>query len=141
MNGTYLTHEALTGGMMIGLAASLLFLLNGKIAGISGIVGGLFNSARQDKFWSIAFIAGLIGGGILTPVLLGKALEPVFVTSWWMTIIAGFLVGFGTRLGSGCTSGHGVCGLARFSSRSLCSTVIFISVAVITVYIVRHVIG
>jgi hypothetical protein len=131
----------LGGGMLIGLGAALLLLFNGKIAGISGILGSLLTPANAERFWRMAFVVGVLAGGFLTPVLTGRALNTEIASPWWLTIVAGLLVGFGTRLGNGCTSGHGVCGLARLSPRSLVATLTFIGTAMLTVFIVRHVMG
>ena len=131
--------SAAIGGALIGLAAALLILSTGRIAGISGIVGGLIGWNVPDRDWRIAFIVGLI----LAPLsgsLLGYAVaEPQMPASWAVIVIAGLLVGFGTRLGGGCTSGHGVCGVARLSPRSLTATAVFMAVAIIVVAITRHV--
>ena len=129
----------LAGGALIGLAAALLMLLTGRVAGVSGIASGLFMAGTDDRNWRIAFIAGLI----LAPILSGLTGYPLPVprmpASWLPVMIAGLLVGFGSRLGSGCTSGHGVCGVARLSPRSLAATAIFVLAAMITVAIMRHV--
>ena len=131
--------SAAIGGALIGLAAALLMLSTGRIAGISGIVGGLIGWNVPDRDWRIAFIVGLI----LAPLsggLVGYAVaEPQMPASWAVIVIAGLLVGFGTRLGGGCTSGHGVCGVARLSPRSLTATAVFMVVAIIVVAITRHV--
>ncbi|HET9917904.1 MAG TPA: YeeE/YedE family protein [Candidatus Binatia bacterium] len=129
----------LVGGLLIGLAATLLLLINGRIAGISGILGGLIlpNSA-SDRLWRAIFILGLICGAVIYAWLRGP-LPLQQQAGNAVLVLAGLLVGFGTRLGSGCTSGHGVCGLARRSPRSLAATATFIACAVLTVYIVRHV--
>jgi uncharacterized membrane protein YedE/YeeE len=132
---------ALLGGALIGLASALLMLLLGRIAGISGIVAGCFDGVGRDKGWRIAFIIGLIA-----PPLIGSAagfhvLPPQMPTSWMLIAVAGLLTGFGTRLGGGCTSGHGVCGIARLSTRSIAATMIFMISAVIVVAIMRHGIG
>jgi uncharacterized protein len=133
--------SAAIGGAMIGLAAALLMLSTGRIAGISGIVGGLIGWNVPDRDWRIAFIVGLI----LAPLsgsLVGYAVaEPQMPASWAVIVIAGLLVGFGTRLGGGCTSGHGICGVARLSPRSLTATAVFMVVAIIVVAITRHVLG
>jgi uncharacterized membrane protein YedE/YeeE len=130
--------SALLGGALIGLASTLLMLLTGRIAGISGILGGTLTPAVPDKGWRLAFIAGLI----VTPVLgslLGYPLPPPEMPSNWLVIVAaGLLVGFGARLGGGCTSGHGVCGIARLSARSITATLIFMASAMVVVAIVRH---
>ena len=133
--------SALAGGLLIGASAALLLLLNGRIAGISGILGGLLPPRSGDIVWRAAFIAGLV----LAPVLyaaLGSSLPPVSVaTSPALLAVAGLLVGFGARLGAGCTSGHGVCGIGRGSPRSLVATAVFIIVAIATVFVTRHVAG
>lgn len=131
---------ALAGGLLIGLSAALFLLLNGRIAGISGILGGLLIPSRNDIGWRVAFLAGLIGAPIVwalagnLPAIEVKAGYPALV-------IAGLLVGIGTRYASGCTSGHGVCGLSRLSLRSLAATLSFMALGFITVFIIRHVIG
>jgi uncharacterized membrane protein YedE/YeeE len=131
--------SAAIGGALIGLAAVLLMIATGRIAGISGIFGGLIN--MPDRGWRLAFIAGLILAP-LTGTLAGYALaEPQMPASWAVVVIAGLLVGFGTRLGGGCTSGHGVCGVARLSPRSITATAIFMVVAVVVVAITRHAVG
>jgi hypothetical protein len=132
--------SAAIGGGLIGLSAVLLMLLTGRIAGISGIFGGLLDLS-EDKDWRIAFIAGLI----LAPLIagwIGYAMPPTKLPAGWTVIIAaGLLVGFGTRLGGGCTSGHGICGVARLSVRSIAATVIFMLAAIVTVAVTRHVFG
>jgi uncharacterized membrane protein YedE/YeeE len=128
---------ALAGGILIGLSAALFLLLNGRIAGISGIVGGLLRPAGGDIAWRLAFILGLA----VTPFLLGAVapLPGIRVDAGLGTLIAaGLLVGLGTRYGSGCTSGHGVCGVARGSARSLAATALFMCAGFATVYIARH---
>ena len=124
---------SLIGGLLIGLAAAGLALLNGRIAGISGIVAGLLKPERGEWPWRLAFVVGLLASTLLMarPTIRIEANTPTL-------IVAGLLVGFGTRLGSGCTSGHGVCGLSRLSLRSLAATGIFMASAVVTVFIVRH---
>lgn len=131
---------SLAGGMLIGLAASMFILLNGRIAGISGIIGGLLHPAKGDVLWRVAFIAGLI----VAPLVYATAftLPPVEVNAnAAMIIIAGLLVGVGTRYGSGCTSGHGVCGLSRRSPRSLVATLSFMASGFLTVFVTRHLLG
>ncbi|QJD57494.1 YeeE/YedE family protein [Pseudomonas sp. gcc21] len=131
---------SLAGGMLIGSAAAMFILLNGRIAGISGIVGGLLRPAKGDVFWRVAFIVGLV----LAPLLYQSAftLPAVEVkASVAVLIAAGLLVGVGTRYGSGCTSGHGVCGLGRRSPRSLVATLAFMASGFLTVFIVRHLIS
>lgn len=128
---------ALAGGMLIGLAAALLILFNGRIAGISGILGGLLRPRRGDLGWRIAFLAGLVA----TPLLyrLWQALPAVRIDAGTPAlIVAGLLVGVGVRYGAGCTSGHGVCGLSRLSPRSLAATCAFMAAGFLTVYLLRH---
>jgi uncharacterized protein len=133
--------SAAIGGALIGLSAVLLMLLTGRIAGISGIFAGLLNSASSDKGWRIAFIAGLV----LAPLFagwIGDAMPtPQLPSNWTVIIAGGLLVGFGARLGGGCTSGHGICGVARLSVRSVAATATFMLTAVATVAITRHVLG
>lgn len=132
--------SALVGGMMVGLAAASFLLLNGRIAGISGILGGLLSPASGDIRWRVAFIAGLIGAPALWKLF--TQLPPIEIEAGYPAlIVAGLLVGIGTRYGSGCTSGHGVCGLSRFSPRSLVATFSFMLAGFVTVFIVRHVLG
>jgi len=128
---------ALAGGVMIGLAAALLLLFNGRIAGISGIVGGLLPSVKGDRSWRLAFLLGLV----TAPLVYGlfHALPQARIDAGYPTLaIAGLLVGLGTRYGAGCTSGHGVCGLSRRSPRSAVATVAFMAAGFATVYVVRH---
>lgn len=133
--------SAAIGGALIGLSAVLLMMSTGRIAGISGIFSGLLNWRGEDKGWRIAFLAGLI----LTPVLAGVIgygmAQPGLPSNWAVIIVAGLLVGFGTRLGGGCTSGHGICGIARISPRSVTATIVFMVMAIVTVAITRHVVG
>ncbi|MDR0770793.1 MAG: YeeE/YedE family protein [Burkholderiales bacterium] len=128
------------GGMLIGLAASLLVLFNGRIAGISGIVGNLFASPKKQEAWRWFFVAGLLLSAVLYKFSVGYP-PAQYPSSGWVLIVAGLLVGFGARLGSGCTSGHGICGLSRLSRRSLAATLVFMTTAATTVYITRHLIG
>jgi len=124
---------AFLGGLLIGSAALLLLFLNGRILGVSGIIGGLFNLPSRLEPWRSAFIGGLLLGGLLIRWLRPEALENSLGISTTQLILAGILVGWGTRLGSGCTSGHGVCGVSRFSPRSLIATGIFMVFGMITV--------
>ena len=133
--------SALLGGAMIGLAASGLLLLNGRIAGISGILGGSLEGPKDDLLWRILFLTGLVVGPWLVTAVGGRFPEIVMQAPLFILVVAGVLVGFGTRLGKGCTSGHGVCGVARASPRSIVATVIFFSAAAITVFITHHVLG
>lgn len=131
---------SLAGGLLIGLAAAMFLLFNGRIAGISGILGGLLQWPTGDLAWRIAFLLGLVGA----PLVYGlfAPLPTVQVDAGAITLVAaGLLVGIGTRYGSGCTSGHGVCGLSRRSPRSLVATGAFMVAGFLTVFIVRHVIG
>jgi uncharacterized membrane protein YedE/YeeE len=130
--------SALLGGALIGLASVLLMMLTGRIAGISGIFGGCLTLVIGDKVWRLAFIAGLILAPFASGLLGYPVPTPQMPTSWAMIAIAGCLVGFGTRLGGGCTSGHGVCGIARLSVRSIVATAIFITSAIVVVSIMRH---
>jgi len=131
---SFTPFSGLLGGMLIGLSAALLLWGNGRVAGISGILGGI---RRGDALWRIAFLLAMGAGGMTTVGLLDKPL-PAPDASPLLLISAGLLVGFGTRLGSGCTSGHGVCGLARFSIRSLVAVMVFMATAMLTVFLVRH---
>ncbi len=129
----------LGGGLLIGAAAALLIVANGSIAGISGIVGGLLKRWDGSAAWRLAFLAGLLLGGVAAASWGGFPLGPGLDRPLPLLAVAGLLVGFGTRLGSGCTSGHGVCGLARLSPRSLVATLTFMGTAALTVFIMRHV--
>jgi len=134
-------YSALIGGALIGLAAALLLWLNGRIAGVSGIAAGLIAPARGELAWRAAFVLGLVTGAAVYR-LAGGPLEAIAITPSWPVLVAGgLLVGFGTRIGNGCTSGHGVCGLARLSLRSLAATTVFLGFGIATVFVVRHVIG
>lgn len=126
--------SGLPGGMLIGLSAALLLWGNGRVAGISGIIGGI---RRGDVLWRVAFLLAMGAGGMITLDLLDKPVPAPEGSSLLLTS-AGLLVGFGTRFGSGCTSGHGVCGLARFSVRSLVAVVVFMATAMLTVFIIRR---
>lgn len=129
--------SALIGGALIGLASVLLMLFNGRIAGISGIVAGSFFGTPQESLWRWWFLGGLVAGPLLVWTVSGE--KPAFVmeAGWLTIVIGGLLVGFGTRLGSGCTSGHGVCGLARLSGRSLIAVLLFMGFGMLTVAAVR----
>lgn len=125
---------ALIGGVLIGLSATLLLRFNGKIAGISGILeGGLFEAKKKENHWKFIFLLGLLAGGALLFLFYPNALVNTFDQSLFFTALGGLLVGFGTRLGSGCTSGHGVCGVSRLSLRSIVATITFIGAGVIAV--------
>jgi uncharacterized membrane protein YedE/YeeE len=128
---------ALIGGVLIGLAATLLLWSIGRIAGISGIVNGIGSASRGDRGWRIAFVIGMMGAGALALQFV-PAPPRIQTGATPLLLIAGFLVGFGTRMGNGCTSGHGVCGLGRMSWRSLAAVLTFMSTGVATVYLMRH---
>lgn len=132
---------ALFGGVLIGLSASAMLLLDGKIAGISGILAGVTRPVKGDTLWRICFLAGLLTGGLLLRVLLPGAFDFGIIRPFPMLMMAGLLVGFGTRLGSGCTSGHGICGVSRLSMRSIVATVTFIFTGALVVYLVNHLMG
>ena len=136
--------SAAIGGALIGLSAALLWVAMGRIAGISGILGGLIGgmgtTRSREITWRLAFLAGLIAAPLLYR-LGGTLPEPSVTTAPGLLIAAGLLVGIGTRMGSGCTSGHGVCGLARLSPRSLAATALFMGSAAVTVFVARHLIG
>jgi uncharacterized protein len=130
---------SLLGGILIGLSASAMLLLDGKIAGISGIVAGLLHPTRGETAWRACFVGGLLAGGLLLRLVLPQAFAFGIVRSWPALVLAGLLVGFGTRMGNGCTSGHGVCGVSRLSARSMVATATFIATGALTVLIVNHV--
>lgn len=134
---------SLLGGVLIGLSATLLLVLNGRIAGISGILGGLLEPAGNERGWRLAFLGGLLGGGLLIQAVQPAAFGtgPVLGSGTALIVAAGLLVGFGTRLGSGCTSGHGICGMGRGSKRSIVATLTFMATAIVTVFVLRSVTG
>jgi len=133
--------SAAIGGALIGLAAALLMLLAGRVAGISGILSGCLARGNGDRAWRLAFLGGLILAP-LTGAVVGYGLAaPQMPASYGVTVAAGLLVGFGTRLGGGCTSGHGVCGIARLSPRSITATAVFMTTAILVVTFTRHVLG
>ena len=130
--------SALLGGLLIGIASALLMVLNGRVAGISGILGGALAGSVADTAWRLAFLAGLIAAPILM-IGVGRSVpKPQMPAGWLVVVAAGLLVGFGARLGGGCTSGHGVCGIARLSARSIAATLIFMASAIVVVAITRH---
>jgi uncharacterized protein len=131
---------SLAGGVIIGISAAMFVLLNGRIAGISGVLGGLLKPVRGDISWRVAFIAGLLGAPLLY-ALFTELPRPQIDAGYAGLVAAGLLVGVGTRYGSGCTSGHGVCGISRFSPRSLVATAAFMLAGFVTVFIARHLIG
>jgi len=128
---------ALAGGVLLGLASALFVLLNGRILGISGIVGGLLRPRAGDIGWRLAFVLGMLVAPGLYWLVVGPT-QPRIDATWGMVVIAGLLVGVGTRYGSGCTSGHGVCGLSRMSPRSLVATLAFMGAGFVTVFLIRH---
>lgn len=129
--------NALLGGSIIGVSVSLMLLWNGRVTGISGIINGILTPAKGDTAWRGLFVVGLLTGGLVLKVLNPATFSGTLETDTWTTVVAGLLVGFGTILGSGCTSGHGVCGISRMSPRSLVSTATFISAGVVAVALFR----
>jgi uncharacterized protein len=131
---------AAAGGVLIGIASAMFILINGRIAGISGVLGGLLKPVRGDISWRVAFIAGLIGAPVLHALF--TQLPPMQIDAGFgALVLAGLLVGVGTRYGSGCTSGHGVCGISRLSPRSLVATAAFMAAGFVTVFVLRHLVG
>jgi uncharacterized membrane protein YedE/YeeE len=133
--------SGLLGGALIGLAAAALMVLTGRLAGVSGILGGLLQARPADQGWRIAFVAGLIAAPLIAALAGAPLPRPAMTSSLALVAVAGLLVGFGSRMGNGCTSGHGVCGIARFSVRSIAATAVFMASAIVTVAIVRHGLG
>ncbi|MEQ8231070.1 MAG: YeeE/YedE family protein [Gammaproteobacteria bacterium] len=132
---------ALAGGALIGIAAVAMLALTGRVLGVSGIAAGLIAPRSSDRGARALFLAGMLTGGVLVGRLLPQALPGAITSSTLWLVVAGLLVGFGTRLGGGCTSGHGVCGISRLSPRSITATLVFMAVAMVTVFVTRHVIG
>ncbi len=128
--------SALAGGVLIGVASVWLLAANGRIAGVSGILHGLFAQPPGDRVWRAAFIAGLVVAGIAWQLFFPSTQNPMH---WGWLALAGLLVGFGTRVGGGCTSGHGVCGLGRFSLRSLVAVAVFMAAGMAATFVMRHV--
>jgi len=128
---------SLAGGIVLGLASALFILFNGRVLGISGIVGGLLWPKTRDIVWRLSFLLGMLVAPSLYVAFIGP-MQATIDASWAMVIVAGLLVGVGTRYGSGCTSGHGVCGLSRMSPRSLVATLSFMAAGFITVFLLRH---
>jgi len=135
--GHFTPWSSFAGGVLIGVAAAMLVLLNGRVAGISGIVGALFAPPRGDIAWRVAFILGLLTAP-LAFAIVGKTIAPRIDAGLGTLVLAGLLVGVGTSYGSGCTSGHGVCGLSRLSPRSLVATLAFMAAGAATVFVMRH---
>lgn len=130
---------SLIGGLIIGLAVSVMLITSGRVTGISGIIYGILNPKKGDVAWRVYFIGGLILGGLVYKFFsVNQTSEIFFKPFHWTTAIAGLLVGYGTVLGSGCTSGHGVCGISRMSIRSLIATLLFIFTGIATVWMVKH---
>lgn len=135
--------SAALGGVLIGLSAVMLMAFNGRIAGIAGIVGGLLAPgpfSGLDRYWRLAFVAGLVIAPAIWFAVTGAMPEVAVTDSWPLLLVAGLIVGVGTQIGSGCTSGHGVCGLARLSPRSAVATAVFMAAALLTVFVTRHLI-
>ncbi|ODS04804.1 YeeE/YedE family protein [Vibrio scophthalmi] len=130
---------SLFGGMLLGMSALLLLLINGKVAGISGILNGVVSPNAGERTWRILFLIGMAIGGLIALYWLGVAKPVLANTGLWLYAIAGLLVGIGTFLGNGCTSGHGICGIGRLSKRSIVATSVFMIVAALTVYVRLHV--
>lgn len=140
MIGLHPWLQAALGGVLIGLSAVVLLLLNGRIAGISGIVFGLLERSRAGEWaWKAAFVLGLVASGVA--LMAWQGVRPVSPASTPVLLLAGLLVGVGTAMGNGCTSGHGVCGLGRLSPRSLVAVLVFMATAVATVFVSRHLLG
>ena len=133
--------SALIGGALIGGSAAWLLVMNGRIAGISGVLGGLLQPSRSEFGWRLAFLAGMLLAPLIFLAAGGARPDVEIDASAGLLVIAGLLVGFGTRLGAGCTSGHGVCGIGRASPRSVAATLVFTGTAITTVFITRHLIG
>ncbi len=133
--------SALIGGSLIGAAAAALLWLNGRIAGVSSIFNGLVRPVAGETAWRALFLLGLIAGASLYTAVHPAGYTPRAGFPLGLLIVGGFLVGFGTRMGGGCTSGHGVCGIARLSIRSIAATIVFLLTGIVTVYVVRHVLG
>jgi len=132
---------SLAGGLLLGLASAMFVLLNGRVLGISGIIGGLLKPKAGDLSWRIFLVLGMVAAPAVWVALTGRPLAARIDASWLVVIIAGLLVGVGTRYGAGCTSGHGVCGLSRLSPRSLVATLAFMAAGFVTLFFIRHLLG
>ena len=132
---------ALLGGMILGIAAALYVILHGRILGISGIVSGLLRPRKGDWTWRLALLGGILTAPLWSALLFGMHTITIIDADWIAIVIAGLLVGFGAHYGSGCTSGHGICGLSSLSPRSLVATLSFMAAGFITVYVIRHLLG
>jgi uncharacterized protein len=133
--------SALVGGALIGLSASLVLFTHGKVAGISGLYGGVFRRDTTDRGFRLLFIGGLVVGGALLQIVAPSVFATTWTASLPLTLVAGAIVGLGTQLGNGCTSGHGVCGVSRLSARSIVATLTFMLTGFATVFVVRHLLG
>lgn len=129
--------NALFGGVLIGVSVSLMLFWNGRVTGISGIINGVLTPVKGDTLWRLLFIVGLLSGGLVMGQLNPKVFENTVQAEVWTTVVAGLLVGFGTILGSGCTSGHGVCGISRMSPRSIVATFVFMAAGIAAVFLFR----
>jgi len=123
----------LLGGALIGIAATMLMLFYGRVFGVSGIISGMLQPQKSDFGWRVAIVLGFLTGGLLLAIVYPQSLRSAVATPAWMAVLAGLLVGFGTQLGSGCTSGHGICGISRLSLRSIAAVVTFIAAGALTV--------
>ena len=132
---------SLLGGMILGIAAALYVLLHGRILGISGIISGLLHPTLTDSAWRLSLVFGLISAPFLAALFFGIIPVIEIDASWLVIVIAGLLVGFGAQYGSGCTSGHGICGLSRLSPRSLVATLAFMCAGFVMAFVIRHLIG
>jgi uncharacterized membrane protein YedE/YeeE len=133
--------QSLLGGALIGLAASSLLLLSGRLAGVSGIVAGLLQPRQGETLWRALFVAGMVAGGVALALLRPAVFQPAAARPPLVLVAAGVLIGFGTRLGSGCTSGHGICGVSRLSRRSIVATATFMLTGAATVFVSRYLLG
>ncbi|MEZ9420034.1 YeeE/YedE family protein [Vibrio breoganii] len=133
--------SSLFGGMLLGVSASMLLLFNGKIAGISGIVSGLMKNESGDRGWRWLFVIGMVAGGVLGVNSFGAYIPMQYDTNLMLLLLGGLFVGIGTKIGNGCTSGHGICGIGRLSKRSIVATCVFMLVSGITVFVRLHLVG
>ena len=142
MMENFTPYASLAGGILIGISASILMYLNGRIAGISGIVGGILNSPYgHEKAWRLAFVVGLVSGAVVYTFFFPIIIAPREHMTTMLLVVGGFIVGAGTAMGGGCTSGHGVCGVSRFSIRSITATMTFLVSGIITVYLAKQFLG
>lgn len=130
--------ESLFGGILLGISATVLLLVNGKIAGISGVMNGIMSPKKGDYSWRLLFALGMVVGGLVSVIAFGVEVPSTDNISTGLVVAAGLLVGIGTRLGNGCTSGHGICGIGRLSKRSIVATCVFMAVAGLTVFVRLH---